>query len=140
MSCDICQRTTPKGRVGKIPLGNLTLIATPFERDAVNLIGPLFPVTDRGNRYILTVAYYATRYPEAIALPRIETEYVAEALLQIFSRVGVPKELLSDLGFQFTSAIMKEVCRLLSLNHLTTTSYHTMCNWLNVSTGHLRRC
>jgi hypothetical protein len=130
MSCDICQKTTPRGKVGKIPLGVMPLIATPFERVAVDLIGPLFPVTDRGNRYILTVVDYATRYPEAVALPRIETEYVAEALLEIFSRVGVPKEMLSDLGPQFTSAIMKEMCRLLSLKHLTTTPYHAMCNGL----------
>ncbi len=130
MSCDICQRTIPKGKVGRIPLGTMPLIATPFERIAVDLVGPLYPVTDRGNRYILTVVDYATRYPEAVALPRIETEYVAEALLEIFCRVGVPKELLTDMGAQFTSAIMKEVSRLLSIKQLTTTPYHPMCNGL----------
>ncbi|XP_067659772.1 uncharacterized protein [Haliotis asinina] len=130
ISCDICQRTTPKGKVSKIPLGTMPLIETPFERVAVDLIGPIYPVTDRGNRYILTVVDYATRYPEAVALPRIETEYVAEALLEIFCRVGVPKEILTDMGSQFTSAVMKEVSRLLSLKQLTTTPYHPMCNGL----------
>ncbi|XP_046545517.1 uncharacterized protein LOC124255665 [Haliotis rubra] len=130
LSCDVCQRTIPKGKVGKVPLGQMPLISTPFERIAVDLIGPLYPVTDRGNRYILTVVDYATRYPEAVALPRIETEYVAEALLEIFSRVGVPKEMLSDMGAQFTSSVMKEVSRLLSLKQLTTTPYHPMCNGL----------
>ncbi|XP_071081291.1 uncharacterized protein [Haliotis cracherodii] len=108
LSCDVWQRTIPKGKVGRVPLGQMPLISTPFERIAVDLIGPLYPVTERGNRYILTVVDYATRYPEAVALPRIETEYVAEALLAIFSRVGVPKEMLSDMGSQFTSAVMKE--------------------------------
>ncbi|XP_071089169.1 uncharacterized protein [Haliotis cracherodii] len=51
---------------------------------------------------------YATRYPEAVPLPRIETEYVAEALFEIFSRVGIPKEILTDMGAQFTSGVMKE--------------------------------
>ena len=73
---------------------------------------------------------YATRYPEAIPLPKIETERVAEALLEIFSRVGVPEEVLSDLGTQFTSDLMKEVGRLLSVKQLTTTPYHPMCNGL----------
>ena len=79
-SCDSCQRTTPKGRIGKVPLVNPPLIDTCFRRVALDLIGPLDPVTERGNRYILTIVDLATRYPEAIALPRIEVERVAEAL------------------------------------------------------------
>ncbi|XP_071098994.1 uncharacterized protein [Haliotis cracherodii] len=130
LSCDICQRTTPKGKVRRIPLGQMPLIEVPFERIAVDLIGPLYPVTDKGNRYLLTVVDYATRYPEAVPLPRIETEYVAEALFEIFSRVGIPKEILTDMGAQFTSGVMKEVSRLLSLHQLTTTPYHPMCNGL----------
>ena len=31
---------------------------------------------------------YVTRYPEAIALPSIKTERIAEALVKMFSRVG----------------------------------------------------
>ncbi|XP_053400680.1 uncharacterized protein LOC128557380 [Mercenaria mercenaria] len=82
----------------------------------------------KGNRYILTVVDYATRYPEAVALPRIETERVAEALLDIFSRVGFPSEILSDRGSQFTSQLMEEVCRLISLKQLFTTPYNPKCN------------
>ena len=73
---------------------------------------------------------YATRYPEAVALPSIETERVAEALVEMFSRVGIPDEMLTDCGSQFTAEVMKEVSRLLSLQQLTTTPYHPMCNGL----------
>ncbi|XP_053378778.1 uncharacterized protein LOC128548205 [Mercenaria mercenaria] len=107
-SCDKCQKTIPKGRVKKVPLGDMPVIKEPFHRIAINLIGPIAPVSDSGNRYILTVVDYATRYPEAVALPRIDTERVAEALLYIFSRVGLPGEVLSDRGSQFTSDLMKE--------------------------------
>ncbi|XP_069109726.1 uncharacterized protein [Argopecten irradians] len=110
-SCDICQRTFPKGRVPKAPLGTMPLIDTPFKRIAVDLIGPLDPPTERKNRYILTVVDYATRYPEAVPLPGIEAERVAEALVDIFSRVGIPSEMLTDQGTQFTSAVMKEYIR-----------------------------
>lgn len=129
-SCDICQRTVPKGRIGKVPLGKMPLIDEPFRRVAVDLIGPLSPVTSRGNRYILTLVDYATRYPEAVALPSIETERVAEALLDIFCRIGFPVEMLTDMGSQFTSSLMNEVCRLISLRQLTTTPYHPICNGL----------
>ncbi|XP_062615055.1 uncharacterized protein LOC134276789 [Saccostrea cucullata] len=129
-SCDICQRTFPKGKVTKVPLEKMPLIDTPFERVAVDLVGPLSPITDKGNRYILTVVDYSTRYPEAVALKNIDTETVAEALVEIFSRVGIPKEVLSDMGTQFTSNIMKEVGRLLSFKQLVTTPYHPACNGL----------
>jgi len=41
---------------------------------------------------------YATRYPEATALKTIEAETVAEALVTMFSRVGVPEEVHSKQG------------------------------------------
>jgi hypothetical protein len=105
-SCDVCQKTVPKGKITRIPLGQMPLIDTPFKRVAVDIIGPIFPHTERKNRYILTLVDYATRYPEAIALPSIETERVAEALVDMFSRVGVPEEVLTDCGAQFTSDLM----------------------------------
>jgi len=129
-SCDICQRTISKGRTCNVPLGKMPIIDTPFDRVAVDLIGPIAPASERGNRYILTMVDYATRYPEAAALKDITAETVAEALVNMFSRVGVPKELLSDQGGQFMSGVMKEVSRLLSLQQRVTTPYHPMCNGL----------
>ena len=129
-SCDICQRTVAKGRVTRVPLGQMPIIETPFERVAVDLIGEIKPKTDRGHRWILTVIDYATRYPEAVALKDISTETVAEALVEIYSRVGIPKEVLSDQGTQFVSNIMKEVSRLISVRQLITSPYHPICNGL----------
>lgn len=44
--------------------------------------------------------------------------------------MGIPKEILSDMGTQFTSNVMKEVGRLLSFKQLVTTPYHPACNGL----------
>jgi len=128
-SCDICQRTVAKGRVINVPLGKMPITDTPFDRVA-DIIGLIYPATDRGNRYVLTMVDYATRYPEAVPLKNIHAETVAEALLNMFTRVGVPREILSDQGSQFLSAVMKEMCILLSLKQLVTTPYHPMCNGL----------
>ena len=65
----------------------MPVIDTPLERVAVDLVGPIHPVTERGNRYILTVVDYATQYPEAVALKDIQAETVAEALVNMFTRV-----------------------------------------------------
>ena len=58
----------------KVLLGEMPIIDSPFDPVAIDLIGPINPTSDRGNRYILTLVDYGTRYPEAVALPRIETE------------------------------------------------------------------
>ena len=129
-SCDVCQKTVPRGSVPRAPLGDMPLIDQPFKRVAIDLVGPIAPASDKGHRYILTLVDYATRYPEAVPLKSIDTETVAEALLDMYSRVGVPEEVLSDLGTQFTSDCMKEVSRLLSIRRLTTSPYHPACNGL----------
>ena len=56
-----------------------------------------------------------TRFPEAIPLKDIHTSTVAEALLEIFSGIGLPNKIHSDRGSQFTSDMMREVYRLLYL-------------------------
>ena len=72
------------------------MIDTPFKRVAVDIVGPIEPRSERKSRYTLTMIDYATRYPETVALPVIETERVAEALVEMFSRVGVPDDMLTD--------------------------------------------
>ena len=128
-SCDICQRTIPKGRAAKVPLGSMPVINTPFSRVAVDLVGPL-PVSNNGKRFIIVLIDCATRYPEGVAIKNIDTTTIAEELVTIFSRVGNPDEMLSDIGTQFTSELMSEIARLLSLRQLFTSPYHTMCNGL----------
>jgi transposase InsO family protein len=63
-------------------------------------------------------------------LPSIETGRVAEALVEVFCRVGFPREILMDRGAQFTSGVMAEMSRLISVKQLMTTPYHPMCNGL----------
>lgn len=129
-SCDRCQRITPRGRTSKVPLVKMPLVDLPFDRVAVDLVGPVTPASDRGNRFILVMVDYATRYPEAVALKKITTEAVAEALWDMWARLGIPREVLSDRGSQFTSETMKEVHRLLAIKGKTTTPYHAQCNGL----------
>ena len=129
-TCDICQKTESKGKTAKVPLQKMPLIETPFKRVAVDLIGPIYPSSEKGYRYILSMVDYATRYPDAVPLKNIDTETVAEALLDMYSRLGFPEEVLSDNGTQFISECMEEVSRLLSIRQLTSTPYHPMCNGL----------
>ncbi|XP_047488137.1 uncharacterized protein LOC125038640 [Penaeus chinensis] len=127
-SCPTCQKFSSKGSVRRVLMKNLPIISEPFSSVAIDLVGPFKPASVRGNKYILTLIDYATRYPEAVALQNIDTITVAESLVEIFSRVGIPREILSDRGSQFKSDLMGEIHRLLSVKALYTSPYHASCN------------
>ena len=129
-SCDVCQRAVGKRAVQRASIQPMPLVHTPFENVVIGLIGPLSPPTSKGNRWILTLVDFATRYPEAIALTKTDTDSIAEALLGIFSRVGLPTEILSDNGPQFVSSVMKEVARLASMRQMHSSPYHPQANGL----------
>ena len=126
--CAECQKVSPrKGAVAA--LVPLPIIEVPFQRIAMDIVGPL-PKSRCGNRYILVICDYATRWPEAIPLKSIEAVHVAEELMVLFSRVGVPKEILTDQGTNFTSNLLAEVYRLLHIQPIRTSPYHPQTDGL----------
>ena len=127
-SYEICQRSRGRKpvRVGMIPL---PLRMHPFERKAIDLVGPL-PRSRRGNRYILTIVDYATRYPEAIALPSTEAERIAKELIKVLLHVGIPEEILTDQGANFMSTLLQEMYLLLHVRRIRTSPYHPQTDWL----------
>ena len=95
----------------------------------MDIVGPL-PKSHSGKRFVLVVCDYATRYPEAVALRSIDAEHIAEALVQIFSRVGVPEEILTDQGTHFMSQLLAEVYKLLRMKSIRTSPYHPQTDGL----------
>ncbi|KAL5516832.1 hypothetical protein EMCRGX_G002255 [Ephydatia muelleri] len=126
--CAICQKCS-KGRKGYAPLMPLPIIEEPFGRIAMDIVGPL-PRSRSGNKYVLVVCDYATRYPEAVALKSIDAEHVAEELIPLFARVGVPREILTDQGSNFTSRLLEELYRLLHVRPIRTSPYHPQTDGL----------
>ena len=127
-SCPECQLVNPPA-VPKAPLQPLPLMEVPFERVAMDLIGP-FQRSARGYRFVLVLTDYATRYPEAVPLRTISATSVARALLQVISRVGIPKEILTDQGTQFMSRTLKELYGLLGITSVRTSVYHPQTDGL----------
>ena len=107
----------------------MPLIERTFQRIAIDIVGPL-PRSKAGNKYILIVCYHATRYPEAVPLPSIEAERIAKELVKLFSRVGIPDDILTDQGTNFMSALLQEIYRLLHIKWIRTTPYHPQTDGL----------
>ncbi len=120
--CQTCQTTAPR-KSARAPLVALPIIRTPFQRLAMDMIGPL-PTTPEGYKYILTVCDYGTRYPEAFPMKSTTSKDVVEPLMEMFSRTGIPEEILTDRGSNFISALMQEFYKLMDIRSIKTSAYH----------------
>ena len=120
--CEICQKTSPV-KPRRAPLIPLPVVDEPFQKVAMDIVGPL-PRSGSGNKYILVVCDYATRYPEAVPMKSVDAESVAEEMVKMFARVGLPEEILTDQGSNFTCQLLAEMYRLLHVHSTRTSPYH----------------
>ena len=114
-TCDVCNSrkgpsTRNQARMQQFNVGS------PFERVAVDILGPL-PVTERGNKFLIVLMDYFTKWPEVMPVPNQEAETIAEVLVDhVFSRFGVPMELHSDQGRNFESEVFRETMKIMGIN------------------------
>ena len=95
-----------------------------FERIASDISGP-YPTSVQGNTYILVVGDYFTKLTELYPLSNITASTVADYLFRGWiKRYGCPKEIHSDQGRLFESAIFREVCALLQIGKTRTSPLH----------------
>jgi transposase InsO family protein len=100
------------------------VVGEPLERIALDILGPVTR-THTGNKYILVVTDYFTRSAEAYGLPDIETPTVTDKLLTEFiCRYGLPLQIHTDQGAQFTSDLFVELCKRLSICKTRNSPFH----------------
>ncbi|GFU99548.1 retrovirus-related Pol polyprotein from transposon 412 [Trichonephila clavipes] len=106
-TCDQCQRAGKPNDKKKAPLKLVPVIQEVFTKLNIDACGPL-PITSKGNRYLITAICMSSKFPEAIPVSDISSVSVTDALLNIFSRMGFPREIQCDQGTSFTSALTTE--------------------------------
>ena len=72
---------------------------------------------------LLTYCCMATRWPEAVTLRTVTATEVAEGLVFIISRTGIPQRVLTDQGSVFTGRVMEDLCEILGCAAVTTSPY-----------------
>ena len=107
-SCPTCQKAKP-AIITKAPLHPLPIQKEPFARIAMDVFGPL-PPTKAGNKYILVVMDYHTKWPEAFAVRNVTSETVVNCLIEMIARTGIPDDLLTNNGSNFISKTMQKYC------------------------------
>ncbi|GFS01734.1 Pol polyprotein [Elysia marginata] len=93
----------------------------------IDIVGPLPKSCNQ--RYLITIIDRNTRWPEAIPIPNITTAECVQALVGGWiSRFGIPEDISSDRGSQFTSALWTEIAKRLGVKVHRTTAFHPQAN------------
>ena len=126
-TCDVCARQKRPQRKPHAPLGSMATGA-PLDRLATDILGP-FPESTRGNKYVLAVTDYFTKWVEIFPIPDQTAPTCAEIILnEVIARFGCPYNIHSDQGRNYESVIFSELCQLLEIRKTRTSPGHPSCN------------
>lgn len=126
-NCIKCQINKKCRKSLKVPMEITTTSSQPFERLAIDVVGPL-PLSENGNKFILTMQDDLTKFSFAHPIPNHEAKTVADKLVDTITNFGIPKTILTDQGTDFTSNLLKEVTKLFQIKHLMSSAYHPQTN------------
>eukprot|EP00731_Ephydatia_muelleri_P007928 Em0004g266a len=122
-ACDVCQKSSGKPLSSQPELHPVP-IHSPWYHVGIYFIGPITPASSSGNRFIITLSDYYTKWVDAVPLPSKHATGVAASLLKSFMRMGLPKLLTTDQGKEFRNNLDKQMTELLGVKRQFTTPYH----------------
>ena len=94
---------------------------------AIDIVGPLL-VTDKGNRYLVTMIDCASRWNEAAATATFTEEEIADCIHAWICRRGRPEKIISDQGKSLISKAIKLLCRRWGIRDIETGGYNAKAN------------
>ena len=132
-SCPECAIATGGSRPSK-PLLSPIPVQRPFQIVGVDVME--LPMTKRGNKYVVVFQDLFTKWPMVYPVPDQKSSRLVSLLVEeVIPIFGVPEALLSDRGANLLSHLMLDICKLLGVRKLNTTTYHPQCDgaveWFN---------
>lgn len=121
--CEKCKLNKPRPGT-RVPMA---ITATPqkaFEYLIIDTIGPMNK-TIYGNVCAITLICDLTKYLITLPIPNKEAKTIAKAIFENLILIyGTPKTIRTDLGKEYKNEIIKELCKLLNVEHHFSTPYH----------------
>ncbi|KAK3099708.1 hypothetical protein FSP39_008357 [Pinctada imbricata] len=118
-SCSKCQLATKfekENTVKPIP------VVSPWHHVCIDLVQ--MPLSKNGNRYILTVVDFFTKWAEAFPLRDKTSQSVATELYKLFLHMGFPSIYSSDRGREFVNSILTNMMQKMRCRHRVSSAYH----------------
>ena len=120
--CDGCQLTQKMPQVA--PLHPWEWPSAPWERVHVDFAGPFM------DSMFLVLVCAHSKWPEVVQMKTTTSTKTIEALRMIFCRTGIPKQIVSDNGPQFTSGEFENFTKQNGIKHYKSAPFHPATNGL----------
>lgn len=99
-SCDICQRVNQK-LTDKTPELHPIPVKSPWFHVGIDFIGPISPTSIAGNRYILTISDYFSKFVDAVPLPNKNASGVIQSLYKVIMVYNNYASAYTNIFFRF---------------------------------------
>ena len=108
---------------------NPQMMLQPFEKWAIDFVGPIKPQGKMGACYIITATEYLTRWVEAQPVKDCTTTTTTKFLFdKMLTRFGCLKILMSDHGTHFLNETISALTEEFQVYHQQSTPYHSQDN------------
>jgi len=125
--CDVCAKYH-RGTVRKQGELQNMCVGAPWEKVPIDVTGP-HSQSSMGNKFMVTMLDHFTKYAFAFPIRAHDAVTVPKHLVErVFLVYRVPLQLLSDRGAEFEGSLMTEICRLLEIDKIRTTSFKPSTN------------
>ena len=131
-SCVVCASVKGQGFRGKPPLVSIP-VGGVFECVGMDFVE--LDLSSSGNRYALVFQDYLSKWPEVYAVANRKAETVAQCLLELIWKHGVPRRIIHDRAAEFLSNLLQETAQLIGIEQLLTLGGHPqtdgLVEWFN---------
>lgn len=128
-SCHVCQSADKSAKPVVAPLRPVTLPEKPWQKLAMDIVGPL-NLTTAGPKFVVTLVDYHSKWPEVCFANTVTSQAVIDFLRGVFSREGYPEELVTDNGPQFKSKLFEDFLNQRGIKHCVSSVYYPQANGL----------
>ncbi|CAK6981241.1 uncharacterized protein LOC108874699, partial [Scomber scombrus] len=127
-ACSVCARNKSSHRAPAGLLQPLPIPHRPWSHIAVDFVTGLPP--SEGNTTILTIVDRFSKSVHFVPLPKLPSALETSDLLvqHVFRLHGIPQDIVSDRGPQFTSQVWRGFCQALGVRTSLTSGYHPQSN------------
>ena len=125
-NCAACQKLAPIGAETAGPSRPVSS-SEPFQCIALDTIGPL-PPDDVGHKFIIVCVDSFTRFVDLFPAVDTTASSAVEALVAVFGRYGLPQEILTDNGSQYSNHLLSQLLSVLKVDHKFTVPYRSQGN------------
>jgi hypothetical protein len=118
--CSICSQNSKQPV--KAPLQQWKVPEHPWQRIHIDFMGKFM------NNYFLIIVDANSKWLEVFMMNNITTSSTIHVLQTLFARFGLPEQIVSDNGTQFTSEEFADYCARNGIQHIRTTPQHPQSN------------